>query len=138
MALAADDPLAARTTLRLADLTGRTLPDGGPAEQEPLRAGTGSAPLPPGRQLDVAQIFTLVETGSIVWFPPVSLARRHPRPNIAYRTVADLPPSTLVIVWPQASRSPAVAAFVRAAVAIARDAPEILVQDLFLDQPIAR
>jgi DNA-binding transcriptional LysR family regulator len=137
LALAADDPLAARTSLRLADLAGRALPDGTPADRDGLTAASphGSDRRPPAtpsvptaepapRQLDLAQIFTLVETGSIVWFPPASLARRHPRPGIAYRTVSDLPPSTLVIAWPQASRSPAVAAFVRATMTIAQDLPD--------------
>jgi DNA-binding transcriptional LysR family regulator len=128
LALAADDPLAARTSLRLADLIGRTLPDGSPADREgttvcspqPYTPTIG----PPPRQRDLAQIFTLVETGSLVWFPPASLARRHPRPNIAYRTVIDLPPSTLAIAWPQNSRSPAVAAFLRAALSVAQEIPE--------------
>jgi DNA-binding transcriptional LysR family regulator len=115
VALAADDPLAARTSLRLSDLTGRTLPDGSPAGRENNHTAG-----PHARRLDLAQIFTLVETGSIVWFPPASLADRHPRPNVAYRTVTDLPPSTLAIAWPRDSHSPAVAAFVRAAVATAR------------------
>jgi DNA-binding transcriptional LysR family regulator len=121
VALAADDPLAARTSLHLGDLTGRLLPDGTPAEREAERGATAA---PESRRLDLAQIFTLVETGSIVLFLPASLARRHPRPNIAYRTVADLPPSTLAIAWPRDSHSPAIAAFVRAAVTIAQAVPE--------------
>ncbi|MEU0562999.1 hypothetical protein [Dactylosporangium sp. NPDC006015] len=55
----------------------------------------------------------------MVWFPPASVARRHPRPEIAYRTVDDLKPNTLVVAWPQDSRSPAVAAFVRSAMSVA-------------------
>ncbi|WP_433385376.1 hypothetical protein [Dactylosporangium sp. CA-152071] len=58
----------------------------------------------------------------MVWFPPASVARRHPRPEIAYRTVDDLKPNTLVVAWPRDSRSPAVAAFVRSAVSVAADA----------------
>jgi len=124
LALAADDPLAARTDLSLADLAGRTLPNGGPADQ----GGYGkepslSAEIPPA-PLDLTQIFTLVEVGGAVWFPPVSLVRRHPRPSIAYRDVHDLAPSTLVIAWPQSSRSPAVAAFVRAALEVAAEVTE--------------
>ncbi|MGK5553543.1 LysR family transcriptional regulator [Actinomadura kijaniata] len=134
VALAAADPLAARPSLRLADLAGRVLPDGAPADREerplardapagwpPATARPGVAGVPP-RRLDLAQIFNLVELGSLVWFPPVSLARRHPRPGVAYRTVTDLPPLTLALAWPRESRSPAVAAFVRTATAVAEAA----------------
>ncbi|WP_179118195.1 hypothetical protein [Saccharothrix sp. ALI-22-I] len=83
VAPAATDPLADRSDLRLADLAGRILPDGTPADQgglQPAPTTLGSMPQ------DLAQIFNLVELGSMIWFPPASLARRHPRPDIAYRT----------------------------------------------------
>ncbi|MDG6101450.1 LysR family transcriptional regulator [Dactylosporangium aurantiacum] len=120
VALAAGDPLAARPRLSLADLAGRVLPDGAPADLGDTRPAR-PAPADPGgaRRLDLAQIFNLVELGSVVWFPPASVARRHPRPEIAYRPVTDLPPATLAVAWPQDSHSPAVAAFVRAAVTVA-------------------
>jgi DNA-binding transcriptional LysR family regulator len=138
LALAATDPLAAHTSLSLADLTGRVLPDGHPADREGLPpisaaeprdgalrpAARPSVTVPPRRDLDLAQIFNLIELGSIVWFPPASIARRHPRPDIAYRTVSDLSPLDLVLAWPQESRSPAVAAFVRTASAIAASSTE--------------
>jgi DNA-binding transcriptional LysR family regulator len=112
VALAADDPLAARDDVRLADLAGRVLPDGVPADRP-------DAPAPgPCPALDLVQIFNLIELGRIVMFLPESLARRHPRPGLAYRAVVDLPPATLVVAWPRESRSPAVAAFVRAAVRV--------------------
>ncbi|KUL32314.1 LysR family transcriptional regulator [Actinoplanes awajinensis] len=106
-ALSASDPLAARTELCLADLAGRTLPNGDPADRETRNF------LPPARQLDLAQIFNLIELGSMVLFTPVSVADRHQRPTIAYRPVRDLAPTTLMVAWPQQSHSPAVAAFVR-------------------------
>ncbi|MFC0532360.1 LysR family transcriptional regulator [Phytohabitans kaempferiae] len=121
VALAAADPLAARPCLRLADLAGKKLPDGTAADQ----GGPKSAPTTHpqhGEQrprLDLAQIFNLIELGSIIWFPPASVARRHPRPDIVYRSVTDLQPATLAVAWPQDSHSPAVAAFVRAATAVA-------------------
>ena len=129
LAIAATDPLAAHTSLCLADLTGRVLPDGCRADREGLPPVSGAEPrdddqrppvsAAPDRSLDLAQIFNLIELGNIVWFPPVSIARRHPRPDIAYRTVSDLPPLELALAWPAESRSPAVAAFVRTAAAIA-------------------
>ncbi|KJE24558.1 transcriptional regulator [Frankia torreyi] len=137
LALAADDPLAARSSLCLADLAGRSLPDGTPADRDgrpPTTArtqnGREQSPSPPrGRvveaqptPLDLAKIFNLIELGSIIMFLPVSVASRHRRLGIAYRNVGDLPPTTLVLAWPQDSRSPAVAAFVRAATAVAKAA----------------
>jgi hypothetical protein len=38
---------------------------------------------------------------------------------VVFRPVADLSPSVISVVWPQASRSLATAAFVRAAVEVA-------------------
>jgi len=120
VAMAAADPLAARTQLCLADLAGRRLPGGSQASSGrpagPRRAGVA----PPASNL--AEIFSLVETGSVVFFAPVSVARRYRRSGIAYRPVSDLPDSTLAVAWPQDARSPAVAAFVRAACTVAASA----------------
>ncbi|GAB2899231.1 LysR family transcriptional regulator [Streptomyces mayteni] len=121
VALAATDPLADRPRLRVADLAGRPLPDGTPADRDgrpPTDVPSPLAEAPP-RRLDLAQIFSLIELGSIVWFPPASVARRHPRPGVVYRTVDDLGPITLALAWPQDSRSPAVAALVRTATSVA-------------------
>ncbi|GAB7050883.1 LysR family transcriptional regulator [Catenuloplanes indicus] len=117
VALAAADPLAARTVIRLPDLAGRRLPYGSPAEQ-----GRVAPPAAP-RLRDLSQIFSLVEVGSAVWFLPEWVARRFPRPGIAYRPVPDLEPVSLSVVWPASSRSPAVAAFVRAARTVADSQP---------------
>jgi DNA-binding transcriptional LysR family regulator len=135
VALAAADPLAARTQLCLADLAGRRLPGGSQASHGPparsRRAGAAPDRQPdlPGERMspsgavrpasNLAEIFSLVETGSVVFFAPASVARRYPRSGIAYRPVSDLPDSTLVLAWPQDARSPAVAAFVRAACTVA-------------------
>lgn len=128
LAVAAGDPLARHAEVCLADLAGRTMPDGAPADQGPVSEdvctlgalGTisptdASAP----RATDLPEIFRLIELGSIVCYFPASLTRRYPRPDIAYLPVKDLPPATLAVAWPQDSRSPAVAAFVRAATAVA-------------------
>ncbi|HEY0497417.1 MAG TPA: LysR family transcriptional regulator [Kutzneria sp.] len=103
VALAATDPLAAKETLCRADLAGRP----------------GPSAVDPGRQLDLAQIFSLVELGKAVWYPPLSVARRHARPGIAYREVHDLDPITITVAWVREARSPAVAAFVRASMTVA-------------------
>jgi DNA-binding transcriptional LysR family regulator len=131
LAVAAADPLAAWHSLRLADLAGRSLPGGYPADQGPAPGshspagtrdhqsssasnGTLAASTARGAS-DLPQIFRLVELGSIVCFLPASVTRRYPRPEIASRPVSDLGPATLAVAWPQDSRSAAVAAFVRAA-----------------------
>jgi DNA-binding transcriptional LysR family regulator len=125
VALAADDPLAARHALRLADLAGHTLPDGGAADRDDQRPVEHRGELP---RRDIAQLFSLIELGRCVWFVPVSVARRHPRPGIAYRPVEDLPPGTIALAWPADCRSTAVAAFVRAATAVAASGGEEGVQ----------
>ncbi|WP_053851536.1 LysR family transcriptional regulator [Streptomyces sp. NRRL B-24085] len=116
VAMAATDPLAARTRLCRADLAGRRLLNGAPADEGPAAPSQPGATAPAS---NLSEIFSLVETGSIVFFAPASVARRNPRPGIAYRPVSDLPDCTLAVAWPQDARSAAVAAFVRAAVAIA-------------------
>ncbi|MER7490540.1 LysR substrate-binding domain-containing protein [Streptomyces sp. NPDC126497] len=131
VAMAAADPLAARTALCLDDLTGRTAPGGTPAHHgRPLAQRPRPGAARPASNL--SEIFSLVETGSIVFFAPTSVAQRYPRPGIAYRPVSDLPDAALSVAWPQDARSPAVAAFVRAActtAAVQHVQAETLVQD---------
>lgn len=115
LAVAASDPLASREFLRLADLAGRVLPYGRPADREDDAPETRSPIRRTSAPCDLAQVFNLVELGTTVWFPPTSIVRRHLRPGIAYRTVTDLAPLRLALAWPRESRSPAVAAFVRTA-----------------------
>jgi DNA-binding transcriptional LysR family regulator len=140
IAMAADDPLAARASLRLADLAGWSLPGGSPADQGPVSRRHGISdthtrqPVPARNEAlttdaaqdasDLPQIFKLVELGQIVCFFPASLTLRYPRSEIAYRRVEDLEPATLSVAWPQYSRSTAVAAFVRAAAKVAAAAQQ--------------
>jgi DNA-binding transcriptional LysR family regulator len=135
VAMAAADPLAAQPRLRLADLAGRSLPGGHPASHGRSVAPRGSHAArdrrpdlpgertPPGGAApaasNLAEIFSLVETGTVVFFAPASVARRYQRAGIAYRPVSDLPNAALAVAWPQDTRSPAVAAFVRAACTVA-------------------
>jgi DNA-binding transcriptional LysR family regulator len=135
VALAAADPLAARARLCLADLAGRSLRGGSPASHGQPAGPPRVVPAPDrepnapgGRQprsdlarpaSNLSEIFSLVETGSVVFFAPASVARRYQRPGIAFRPVSDLADATLAVAWPQDARSAAVAAFVRAACAVA-------------------
>ncbi|WP_433173606.1 LysR family transcriptional regulator [Actinoallomurus sp. CA-150999] len=134
--LAATDPLAARSSLRLADLAGRRLPDGTPVGEDgparPYDAVDRTRPqtarpqaarpeLVAGTQQpvsDLTQIFRLIELGGVVCFLPTWVTRRYPLPGIVYRPVSDLQPATLAVAWPQDARSPAIAAFVRAAASV--------------------
>ncbi|MET1075498.1 MAG: hypothetical protein ABWY11_22815, partial [Umezawaea sp.] len=77
VALAASDPLAARTGLRLSDLDDGLLPCGTPAEE-----GMPRPPFDHHEPLDHSQIFSLVEVGSAVWFLPfvLGLPGHAPRP----------------------------------------------------------
>ncbi|GLY82553.1 LysR family transcriptional regulator [Actinoallomurus iriomotensis] len=139
VALSAADPLAARSSLRLADLAGRTRPDGSPADRDDLGPPVGSGEWPPKTDRepavvthraasDLTQIFKLIELGGTVAFLPACVTRRYPRPGIVYRPADDLLPVTLAVAWPQNSRSPAVAAFVRAATTVAAsDEPDATV-----------
>nr|WP_285618597.1 LysR family transcriptional regulator [Kineosporia sp. NBRC 101677] len=117
VALAASDPLAARSRIGLADLAGRRLPDGQAADEGFPKSSTPSLPL-----LDHSQIFNLIEVGNAVWFLPTWVADRLPRPGITYRPVEGLEPVTLSVVWLAENRSAAVAAFVRTAQQIAQPA----------------
>ncbi|MFF4753436.1 LysR family transcriptional regulator [Streptomyces sp. NPDC002514] len=161
IALAATDPLAARPSLRLAELAGRSLPGGYPADQGPVLdahdwAATHQQPDAPGPGIsttstahttdttdsahsvsDLPQIFRLVELGSIVCFVPASVARRYPRPEIAFRPVVDQEPAVLAMAWPQDAHAPAVAAFVRAAATAAAAARAEAGESTYEDEPEA-
>jgi DNA-binding transcriptional LysR family regulator len=122
VALPAADPLAARRSLRLADLAGCTLPGGLPAEFGLQLNAHGPVSLEDEGESDLPQIFRRVELGSIVCFFPTSVVSRYTRPETAYRPVVDLAPADLAVVWAQDARSPAVAAFVRTAATVAAEA----------------
>lgn len=63
----------------------------------------------------VEQLLEVVALGQAVAFLSRSTTERHQRPDIAYRPVTGLSPSTVMVAWPETSRSAAVATFVRAA-----------------------
>jgi DNA-binding transcriptional LysR family regulator len=139
VALAAGHRLAGRRRLLLADLAGEPVPHSQDAEEDERAAaywagrdpdslaaawsGPGE-PAPAGPRVgDIAQLLEVVSLGQAVAFLPASLCERHPRADVVYRPVVGLSPSTMVVAWPQASRSLAVAAFVRAACEVATGQP---------------
>ncbi|MGW4381468.1 LysR family transcriptional regulator [Kitasatospora sp. NPDC004531] len=109
--LPANHPLAARPTLRLAELD--ALPDL-PAPRFPRR--DGGYPDGPGPEIrDSTQLNQLIALGRTHAVLPES-ARNQLRPGVAVVPVPDAPPVTTVLAWAPAARSRALAALVRAAV----------------------
>ncbi|GAA1863382.1 LysR family transcriptional regulator [Actinomadura bangladeshensis] len=103
--------LAGRAELTLADLDGDDVPS--------ARYGYGLGAAP--RIGDGGQLMQLIALGRAVAVLPASM-RGLLRDDLAAVPVLDAAPSTLVLAWPEASRSPALAAFVRAASAAAGEA----------------
>lgn len=70
----------------------------------------------PGRVAAVAasvqEILTLVAAGQGVCLVPVSVARDHPRPDVAYVEVRDADPAVISIAFPHGDLRPIVAAFI--------------------------
>ncbi|MFD5949100.1 LysR family transcriptional regulator [Streptomyces collinus] len=99
VALAADDPLAGRRSVRLAGLSGRTL-------LIDRRTGTTTPDLwPPGSRPateethDVDDWLTVIATGRCVGMTAESTAHQYRRPGIVYRPVRDAEPIAVRLAW---------------------------------------
>jgi DNA-binding transcriptional LysR family regulator len=136
--LPAGHRLAGRRRLRLTDLKGEPIPrwrgaapsttayytgcDG--VETGDGYAGSAVVDAPEGPVVaTVEQLLEVVALRQAVAFLSRSTTERHQRPDIVYRPVTDLSPSTVMVVWPESSRSAAVAAFVQAAEGVAAHHP---------------
>jgi DNA-binding transcriptional LysR family regulator len=142
-ALPADHRLAGRSEIRRADLAGEPMPRwADPAGTAALAFWTGTdtqpgpgAPPPadPGNCADQAgplvsdmnQLLDAVALGQAVAFIPASVASRHAVPDLAFVPVTDLSPSTVAAAWPEGSRSPAIARFLRNAAEAAASWPRM-------------
>jgi DNA-binding transcriptional LysR family regulator len=71
------------------------------------------------------QLLDVVALGQAVAFVPQSAAGRYGGGDRVFIPVADLAPTEVVIAWPEVSRSPAVAAFVR--IAVSRDPAKLAI-----------
>ncbi|MET9827817.1 LysR family transcriptional regulator [Streptomyces sp. NPDC006385] len=98
-AVAADDPLARRRAIRLADLSGRTL-------LVDRRTGTTTTELwpPDGRPAteethDVDDWLTVISTGRCVGVTAEATANQYPRPGVVYRPVRDAEPIAVRLAW---------------------------------------
>ncbi|MFF0594996.1 LysR family transcriptional regulator [Streptomyces antibioticus] len=107
-ALASDDPLARRRSVRLADLGGRTL-------LIDRRTGTTTLDLwPPDARPateethDVDDWLTVIATGRGVGVTAESTAHQYPRPGVVYRPVRDAEPVAVRLLWWRDDPHPAV------------------------------
>ncbi|MET4643146.1 DNA-binding transcriptional LysR family regulator [Streptomyces atratus] len=98
-AVAADDPLARRRSVRLSDISGRTL-------LIDRRTGTTTTELwPPDSRPstedthDVDDWLTVISTGRCVGMTAESTANQYPRPGIVYRPVRDAEPIAVRLAW---------------------------------------
>lgn len=109
-AMAADDPLARRRSVRLADLAVRTL-------LVDRRTGTTTTELWPPEEgpvtretYDVDDWLTEISTGRCVGMTAESTANQYPRPGVVYRPVRDGEPIAVRLAWWRDDPHPAVPA----------------------------
>ncbi|MEC3992425.1 LysR family transcriptional regulator [Actinacidiphila sp. DG2A-62] len=121
--LPADDPLARRERIALADLTGRVFADLPPEVPRAWRDFWAVDPRPDGVPVrygpvvsDMESLLHVVSAGEAIVFLPANARTFYPRPDVRYVDVVDLPPSTTALAWTAASRErPAVEAVRRVA-----------------------
>jgi DNA-binding transcriptional LysR family regulator len=125
VALPASHPLAKRRLLRRSELAGEPVPVWPPATPEIAahRAGVDSvaalADVPSGPPVhDLIVMLEAVALGQGIAFLPRSTAAESRRAGVVFVPVRDLTPSRVGVAWPRSLRSDAVAAFVKAAVAV--------------------
>ena len=120
-AMAADDPLARRRSVRMADLAGRTLlvdrrtgtttPDLWPPEARPATEETH----------DVDDWLNVISTGRCVGMTAESTANQYPRPGVVYRPVRDGEPIAVRLAWWRDDPHPATQAVMELLTALYRD-----------------
>lgn len=111
-AMAADDAMARRRSVRLADIGERTL-------LLDRRTGTTTTELwPPDSRLstedthDVDDWLTAISTGRCVGMTAESTAHQYPRPGVVYRPVRDAEPIAVRLAWWRDDPHPATPAVV--------------------------
>jgi DNA-binding transcriptional LysR family regulator len=119
-ALSADDPLAPRRSLRLAELSERIL-------LVDRRTGTTTPELwPPGSRPateethDVDDWLTVISGGRCVGMTAESTAHQYPRPGIVYRPVRDAEPIAVRLAWWRDDPHPATQAVIELLTALYR------------------
>ncbi|MGW6908810.1 LysR family transcriptional regulator [Streptomyces sp. NPDC054940] len=119
-AVAADDPLARRRAVRLADLSDRTLlvdrrtgtttPDLWPSDARPATEETH----------DVDDWLTVIATGRCVGVTAEATANQYPRPGIVYRPLRDAEPIAVRLAWWRDDLHPAAQAAIELLTALYR------------------
>ncbi|MFD7756970.1 LysR family transcriptional regulator [Streptomyces sp. NPDC059757] len=119
-AMAADDALARRRSVRLSDISGRTL-------LIDRRTGTTTTELwPPDSRPstedthDVDDWLTVISTGRCVGMTAESTANQYPRPGIVYRPVRDAEPIAVRLAWWRDDPHPAAQAAIELLTALYR------------------
>lgn len=119
-AVTADDPLARRRSVRLADLSGRTL-------LVDRRTGTTTADLwPPDARPateethDVDDWLTVISTGRCVGMTAEATAHQYPRPGVVYRPLRDAEPIAVRLAWWRDDPHPAAQAAIELLTALYR------------------
>jgi DNA-binding transcriptional LysR family regulator len=99
-AVAADDPLASRRFVRLADFAGRTL--GVDARTGTTTPDLWPAEAGPGAIRDTHSVdewLTMIAAGQAVGITSEATVAHHPRPGVVYRPVRDAEPIAVRLVW---------------------------------------
>ncbi|SEE12678.1 LysR family transcriptional regulator [Streptomyces sp. KS_5] len=119
-AVAADDPLARRRSVRLSDLSGRTL-------VVDRRTGTTTTDLwPPDSRPaieethDVDDWLTVISTGRCIGMTAEATAHQYPRPGVVYRPVRDAEPIAVRLAWWRDDPHPAAQAAIELLTALYR------------------
>ncbi|EGX55300.1 LysR family transcriptional regulator [Streptomyces zinciresistens K42] len=119
-ALAADDALARRRSVRLADLSGRTL-------LVDRRTGTTTTDLWPPHSRpatedtrDVDDWLTVIATGRCVGVTAEATAHQYPRPGVVYRPLRDAEPIAVRLTWWREDPPPAAQAVIELLTALYR------------------
>ncbi|MGW0846240.1 LysR family transcriptional regulator [Streptomyces sp. NPDC002787] len=119
-AMASDDPLARRRSVRLTDLSGYTL-------LVDRRTGTTTTDLwPPGSRPateethDVDEWLTTIATGRAVGVTAESTAHQYRRPGVVYRPVRDAEPIAVRLAWWRDDPHPATPAAIELLTALYR------------------
>ncbi|MFH9349578.1 LysR family transcriptional regulator [Kitasatospora sp. NPDC017646] len=111
--VASSDPLAARSSVSLADLAGHPVVSLASEMFQEGRDYWAAAPRPDGTPVhytdhQVSRFETLLSVasfGGAIAFVPSAAARLYPRPDLRYLPVDDLPDCTLGMVWSAADRA---------------------------------